>query len=960
MSKIEEILGRDINSIKELREEIKRLQDSIAGVDPETEQFKTTVEQLTAAQEQLRSVTGKNAQENNAAKDSIVGMEQEYKNLYNTYKMLTEEQRNSGMGKNMAQDLAVLSDKINNAKKEVGNFKNNIGNYTGSIIDAFKKMGISVGGLAGPLKTATAGMGSLNAVMKANPVGLIVSAIMGLISLIKNLGNSVKNNEQLQMRWNEAMSAFQPIIDGVKRGLDTVGQVIVSVGEGIGKFVNWLREAGGAITDFLGITQGAQKRAKETNKLYKDLAKSQNELTKSKREYQVLNSKDEAEVERLREEISLTNDKAEKERLVNQAKEIQGQIDARNLEIAQEELRILEEKAKLAPNSAADNQAIANAQANVANATAQAARNQRTLNRLLGRGGAGSATIDEYKQKAKELYAELEKDSKDRITQLRDEYEEQKKLLEKYGYDTTLLTKKYNSDIRVIVKEEINKTQSDRLASLQQMVAFQNSLYELEVSNAVNAADKNEKIFKKADENYKGFQERAVLINKFILNATTNLANLQSDITNLEADYVKNGTAFSEEHLNAIRDVIKHYGLESFISIPAGATKEYVDAMLAYVKETIPEALDQLVKQTNAEFGTALQVPPELDQQNIANFQRAVELVALGLQKLKDTANDNKIEAAIRQRMDAIEVELVNGTKRIFKDANIERAFQEVILESIGAGDTSDMVEQSIVSMEWHLLEKESIVLEEMLNNDQVTADKKQEIWQKYYDIRLQMFDKQAALEELEAERTQQIWEAAFDGFDKFTGSIQTVTNAMSSLIQQEISEGKISEAQAKKKKKQLETLEKVSLAANIFQIAGSTANGIMGIWNAYALEKVANAQTAAATGPAAAATLAALNAKSLASAIINTAAMATAGAANIAAATMGTISKLQQFKEEGSAAVASTPNMAMIDSSVYSYSETQQNTPEQDELNRPIVVSVVDIDDALNARRVRVAESSF
>lgn len=909
MSKIEEILGRDINSLKELREEIKRLQDSIAGVDPETEQFKTTVEQLTAAQEQLAAVTKKNATENTAAKDSIVGMEQEYKNLYNTYKMLTEEQRNSGMGKNMAQDLAVLSDKINNAKKEVGNFKNNIGNYTGSIIDAFKKMGVSVGGLAGPLKTATTGMGSLNAVMKANPIGLIVSAIMGLISLIKSLAGSIKNNEQLQMRWNEAMSAFQPIIDAVKRGLDAVGQVIVSVGEGIGKFVNWLREATGAVTDFLGITQGAQKRAKETNKVYQDLAKSQNELTKSKREYQVLNSKDEAEVERLREEISLTNDKAEKERLVNQAKEIQGQIDARNVEIAKEELRILEEKAKLTPNSAADNQAIANAQANVANATAQASRNQRTLNRLLGKGGAGSAAVDEYKQKAKELYDELTKESKDRITQLREEYEEQKKLLEKYGYDTTLLTKKYNKEVRT---------------------------YTNELADSL-------------------FQEKRTLYKKYL---------------DIEAEYIK--TLPPEEAWDILdkrlgeklKDInnqkIEFSHLEGYIPQDEkefdALMKKYIDGADGIL--TYDEAMEmwyehiKLIAKDMQELGLEIEFPPKFDKSDI---DASIQNLGYWFDTAKmQMALFNKsywsgYDAQAKTWLDYEVHHLTEKTKQYLKDrANLLH----------NAGLTEEKMLEQDAARTFQILSDNvnywaDVLADEYIakNAPELRLEAEKEYVKALEDLRGLQFETEAYF----ADKTQKLWEDTFAGVDSFGGSIQTITNAMSNLIQQEISEGKISEAQAKKKRKQLETLEKVSLAANIFQIAGSTANGIMGIWNAYALERVANAQTAAATGPAAGATVTALNAKSLASAIINTTAMATAGAANIAAATMGTISKLQQFKEDSGGA-ASAPNMAMIDSSVYSYRETEQNTPESDELNRPIWVSVVDIESALN--RVRVVEN--
>ena len=105
MATINEILGKNIDSIKALKTEIKSLQDSLIGLDAESQEFKDTSYKLAAAQDELTKVTRAGKEENIAAKDSIVGMQQEYKKLYDTYKMLTDEQRNSDFGKNMAASL---------------------------------------------------------------------------------------------------------------------------------------------------------------------------------------------------------------------------------------------------------------------------------------------------------------------------------------------------------------------------------------------------------------------------------------------------------------------------------------------------------------------------------------------------------------------------------------------------------------------------------------------------------------------------------------------------------------------------------------------------------------------------------------------------------------------------------------------------------------------------------------
>lgn len=378
-TRLEEILGKDINSLKELREEIKRLQDSIAGVEPESATFKETVTKLTAAQEQLAAVTRRNKDESTAAKDSIVGLEQQYKALYNTYKMLSEEQRSSPMGKDMAKQLQQIHNNLNDVKMGVGNFKDNIGNYTGSIMAAFTKMGVSIGGLSSPLGIATKGMMGLNAAMKANPVGAIIAAVVAFINILKSLKSAINSNEQSQMRLKEAMAAFQPVVDAVKNAMSKLGEVIVTVVEGLSKAFTWLKSAGAAVTDFLGITKDAQKRVKEQDKTYKDLAKSQNELTKNKREYQKLNSEDKALVESLREQATAAQDNEEKARLLNEAKEAQQRINERNIAQAEEELRLLEIEASLTANDAAMNDKLAAAQARVNEQRAQAAQSIRTI-----------------------------------------------------------------------------------------------------------------------------------------------------------------------------------------------------------------------------------------------------------------------------------------------------------------------------------------------------------------------------------------------------------------------------------------------------------------------------------------------------------------------------------------------------------------------------------------------------
>ena len=447
---LEQILGKTINSTKELREEIKRLQDELVKTEAGTAQWDATSQKLVAAQERLTSVTKANKVETQAAADSIAGMEKEYKNLYNQYKLLTEEERNNPFGRQMAASLEQLSTKLNDSKKEVGNFKDNIGRYADSAIEAFGQMGISIGGLQGPLKLANGSFNAFNKTLLANPLVWIIAALKTLIGLFNKVKDAIAGNEESQMALNEAMSAFQPIIDAVQNSMDKLGQVVVKVIGWLADAFRKVREIGAAVTDFLGITDGANAKIKEQNKLYQDLAKSKNELTKAQREATKLNASQDAEVRTLLDQAAATTDQKEKLELLNQAKEIQNQITERNIALAEENLRILQTEASLTANDAAMNDKLAQAEAAVAQAKAEGAAKTKEMSSqiasLTKQTDAYTEKLKKEKEQLNELLKTIDENGKTDLQKLEEKYKQEKALLEKYGKDTTKLTYQYETE----------------------------------------------------------------------------------------------------------------------------------------------------------------------------------------------------------------------------------------------------------------------------------------------------------------------------------------------------------------------------------------------------------------------------------------------------------------------------------------------------------------------------------
>lgn len=905
MADINEILGRQINSVKELKSAIKELQDSLIGVDADSEQFKTTTDQLAAAQAELNKVTKAGKDDNNAAADSIRGMEQEYKKLYDTYKQLSEEQRNSDIGKSMAESLETLSTKINETKKDVGNFKDNIGRYAQSASEAFNGMGVSIGGLQTPLKLATGGAKTFGTALKtlaANPIVLIITA---LVAILVKAAEAIKKNEELTNRLQQAFSVFRPVLDAVANAFDFLAGLLVKTVEGLSKVAEKI------LSIIPGMKQAIQS--------HKDLEKATQNLTKATREANIENSKKQAEIERLREEASATEDVVEKKKLLEEAKAIQAEVDAKNVELAQEELRILQEYGEKTANSAEENEKLAAAQKKVNDAIAQGERNQRMYNKQLdattNKTKAATSSATDYRKKATELYNQLVEDSKTEIQQLTEKYEKEKKLLEKYHLDTTLLTKKYNKEIT-----EIRST------------ALLNGLKQQRED-----LEREWNLWKTKGQEDLALGLEAETLEQKTIPAVEKLKTKVSEFLN----------SFRDENL--FQQLLPVSGFDEAFAVSAKKMKEMEDLInkdtFAGLGDEYQDIKDS-VNETNAAYGLSITT--------VSNLTTTLDELRTRLAQVeKEYTNlvQNKAgEEAIKRINDSL------------RDINIDM-FKELFSYDTGMTPFSD-IQNLRLEGEYTVLEQEKALYEQELAEFKGTQDQKLELLENYYAVLEEIYNRQHAVEELHAERTREIWDAAFEHFDAWTNSLDSVLGAIGNVMQAEIDSGKLTEKEAKRKERTLKNLEKVQLAVAVANIAANTAAGIMDVWRGYSAELPVNAAAAAATGPLTApAVKAALDAKSLATAIIRTTTIGAQGTAQLAAAIGGYISKSMASASAGgegggSVGVATTPTL--IDSSSYSYVRTVQTQEEYDALNRPIWVSVEDISNGLGHQVSVRDESSF
>lgn len=867
---LEQILGKTINSTKELREEIKRLQDELVKTEAGTAQWDATSEKLVAAQERLTSVTKANKVETQAAADSIAGMEKEYRQLYNQYKLLTEEERNNPFGRQMAASLEELSNKLNTSKKEVGNFKDNIGRYADSAIEAFGQMGISIGGLQGPLKLANGSFNAFNKTLMANPLVWIIAALKAIIGVFNKVKDAIAGNEESQMALNEAMSAFQPIIDAVQNSMDKLGQVVVKVIGWLADAFRKVREIGAAVTDFLGITDGANAKIKEQNKLYQDLAKSKNEYTKAQREATKLNASQNAEVRTLLDQAAATTNQKEKLELLNQAKEIQNQITERNIALAEENLRILQTEASLTANDAAMNDKLAQAEAAVAQAKAEGAAKTKEMSSQIA---SLTKSTDAYTEKLKkekeqldELLKTIEENGKTELQKLEDKYRKEKALLEKYGKDTTELTKQYEAERTKIILTEWK----------QSIEASKNLLKE--------AAD----------------DEEVLIINtRFAQREAEAAEKLVSTQQALNEKYKESAKLTEEDIKNSWKTVGDVFGM---------SINSYEEALLMI--SILKKRYEKSVKE-QSDFG-----------------------------KKDFMAQNNSDEIAKEAELAALKVSLMNNeTLSEEEKANLIKAKEQEIFDF-----------------------KQQNLLNELSLTD-LTNEEKLALLNEYYSREKEMRDKAVDDAKEAAEKEREMYEHKYDAINNnidanvgLLDSIGALSDAISQNIERTMDDEKTTAKAAEKKKKQLIALQKVQLAVSLLAIAGETASGIMSLWKAYAGKTAAN--NTLVLPPA----IMAANAVDLASTIAQTVGMATMGAANMAAAIGGYVSNVKsiQGQEGGGGAAAAVAAPAQIDTTAYTYTRQLQTQDEEDALNRPIWVSVTDIERGLNSVKVREEESTF
>lgn len=268
-------------------------------------------------------------------KGSLRALRAELSNVTKQYDALSEADRRSADGLKLKAEIEGITSQLKNSEQETGRFYRNVGNYANGFVEAFTRMGGSMGKMQGPMNLVKNGFTAIS----ATPLIAILSALVTIIQKV------VQNLKSSEVTMNAVTTALAPLNAGSR----LFQKVMQALGNGLAKVVTKMTEW----ADKLGLINEAMKNEQQ-------LVKDNIALQLREREVARQNADSQLKVSQLRAQAAdkIKYSAQERIELLKQAMNEEEAIARREMEIAQERYRIQSEQAKLAENSVEENEAL--------------------------------------------------------------------------------------------------------------------------------------------------------------------------------------------------------------------------------------------------------------------------------------------------------------------------------------------------------------------------------------------------------------------------------------------------------------------------------------------------------------------------------------------------------------------------------------------------------------------------
>ena len=158
---LDDALLNDAESVGELRDQIKGLQDRLVTLDSSTDAYKQTLEVLTAKNQKLQEVMAATKNTVTAAEGSYNALSQELSALRKAWKATSDEAERAKIGEKMNE----INTKLKEMDATIGNYQRNVGNYANSMTNVFGNPKKEIRELREQLAHLTVGSEEYNAVL---------------------------------------------------------------------------------------------------------------------------------------------------------------------------------------------------------------------------------------------------------------------------------------------------------------------------------------------------------------------------------------------------------------------------------------------------------------------------------------------------------------------------------------------------------------------------------------------------------------------------------------------------------------------------------------------------------------------------------------------------------------------------------------------------------------------------
>lgn len=128
IKKVITIDTKGADSVKDLIDKVEKLRGILKTLDETSDEYKTTLGELKSAQDSLSSSLGENKTKAEAAEGSYNALAQQMKVLKKEWKATNDEAERNALGK----EIKGINDQLKALDQSIGNNQRNVGNYAGS------------------------------------------------------------------------------------------------------------------------------------------------------------------------------------------------------------------------------------------------------------------------------------------------------------------------------------------------------------------------------------------------------------------------------------------------------------------------------------------------------------------------------------------------------------------------------------------------------------------------------------------------------------------------------------------------------------------------------------------------------------------------------------------------------------------------------------------------------------